>query len=224
MFDRSNTGRIQFDSFGALWKYVTDWQTCFRGFDRDNSGNIDRNELKTALQSFGYRLSEPTYNLLLVKFDRSGRGVINFDDFIQCCVVLQTLTGAFRHFDTDNDGVIQINYEQFLTMFGFGPIYAIKKLAVALKSISKAIAENVGMKTAEVVTALYASHQEDNENVGVDIESEEVDVIDATQSGIYDLYANKYWGLSYAVNATCTILKVDQLLREENTINVLLPE
>lgn len=40
MFDKKNTGTITFEEFGALWKYVTDWQTCFRSFDRDNSGNF----------------------------------------------------------------------------------------------------------------------------------------------------------------------------------------
>lgn len=37
----------------------------------------------------GYRLSERFYDILIKKFDRSGRGVVNFDDFIQCCVVIQ---------------------------------------------------------------------------------------------------------------------------------------
>ena len=53
MFDRDNTGTINFQEFQSLWKYVTDWQNTFRGYDRDNSGAIDRNELKTALTSFG---------------------------------------------------------------------------------------------------------------------------------------------------------------------------
>ena len=37
----------------------------------------------------GYRLSERFYGILIKKFDRSGKGVVNFDDFIQCCVVIQ---------------------------------------------------------------------------------------------------------------------------------------
>ena len=53
MFDRDKNGNISFQEFGDLWKYVTDWQNCFRNFDRDNSGTIDRNELKQALTSFG---------------------------------------------------------------------------------------------------------------------------------------------------------------------------
>ena len=88
MFDKQNRGAVSFEDFGALWKYITDWQSCFRSFDRDNSGNIDRNELRTALTSFGYRLSEGIIDMLLRKYDRSGRGIIYFDDFIQCCIVL----------------------------------------------------------------------------------------------------------------------------------------
>jgi Ca2+-binding EF-hand superfamily protein len=53
MFDRDNSGSINFQEFSSLWKYVTDWQNCFRSYDRDNSGAIDKNELKTALTSFG---------------------------------------------------------------------------------------------------------------------------------------------------------------------------
>ena len=50
MFDRDRTGTINFNEFGALWKYVQDWQTTFKSYDRDNSGSIDKNELKTGLQ------------------------------------------------------------------------------------------------------------------------------------------------------------------------------
>jgi len=88
MFDKQNRGTVSFEDFGALWKYVTDWQSCFRSFDQDNSGNIDRNELRTALNAFGYRLSEGIMDLLIRKYDRCGRGIIYFDDFIQCCIVL----------------------------------------------------------------------------------------------------------------------------------------
>ncbi|XP_060817812.1 programmed cell death protein 6 isoform X2 [Bombus pascuorum] len=116
MFDKNQKGTVSFEEFGALWKYVTDWENCFKSFDRDNSGNIDRNELKTALQNFGYRLSDRIIDTLIRKYDRAGRGTIYFDDFIQCCVVLYTLTCAFRQLDTDLDGIIVIHYEQFLGM------------------------------------------------------------------------------------------------------------
>ncbi|KAG8261584.1 Programmed cell death protein 6 [Homalodisca vitripennis] len=88
MFDKDKKGQITFQDFGALWKYVTDWQSCFRSFDKDNSGNIDKLELLSALQTFGYRLSMETVDNIVKKFDRGGQEKIYFDDFIQACVLL----------------------------------------------------------------------------------------------------------------------------------------
>ena len=116
MFDRDNSGTINFEEFAQLWRYVNDWLNCFRSFDRDNSGSIDKNELKQTLTTFGYRLSDQFYDILMRKFDRESKGSINFDDFIQLCVQLQSLTQAFRFHDQDMDGVIQISYEQFLSL------------------------------------------------------------------------------------------------------------
>lgn len=39
---------------------------------------------------------------------------ISFDRFVRACVVIKQLTEAFRRLDTDGDGWIQINYEQFM--------------------------------------------------------------------------------------------------------------
>lgn len=35
---------------------------------------------------------------------------------------------------------------------------------------------------------------------------------DVVEAGVLDLYLMKFWGLKYAVNATSTILKVDQII------------
>ncbi|XP_048448635.1 programmed cell death protein 6-like [Rhincodon typus] len=76
-----------------------------------------RNVILFATNLFqGYRLSDQFYHVLLNKFDRQGRGQVAFDDFIQCCIVLQRLTDLFRRYDTDQDGWIQISYEQYLNM------------------------------------------------------------------------------------------------------------
>ena len=67
MFDKDNSGTIDFNEFSALWKYVTDWQGCFRGFDRDNSGTIDGNELKAALTTFGkYTAFKMSFQILFL--------------------------------------------------------------------------------------------------------------------------------------------------------------
>ncbi|XP_023440427.1 programmed cell death protein 6 isoform X3 [Dasypus novemcinctus] len=116
MFDRENKAGVNFTEFTGVWKYITDWQNVFRTYDRDNSGMIDKNELKQALSGFGYRLSDQFHDILIRKFDRQGRGQIAFDDFIQGCIVLQRLTDIFRRYDTDQDGWIQVSYEQYLSM------------------------------------------------------------------------------------------------------------
>ncbi|GBM36968.1 Programmed cell death protein 6 [Araneus ventricosus] len=116
MFDRDGNGTISFEEFCHLWKYITDWLNCFKSFDRDNSGTIDKTELKTAFSSFGFRLSDAFYDLLVKKFDRNQANSITFDDYVQVCVTLQSLTAAFRSYDKDMTGVITIGYEDFLMM------------------------------------------------------------------------------------------------------------
>ena len=39
---------------------------------------------------------------------------ITFDRFVRACVVIKTLTESFQKLDTDRDGWIQINYDQFM--------------------------------------------------------------------------------------------------------------
>jgi len=116
MFDRDCNGSINFQEFTQLWDYVTRWQQTFRSYDRDNSGSIDKNELGTTLTTMGYNLRPDTVDLFVRKFDRQHRGVVAFDDFIQLCVTLQTLTDSFRRYDTNQNGWIHIQYEQFIAM------------------------------------------------------------------------------------------------------------
>ncbi|KAG0184321.1 Programmed cell death protein 6 [Apophysomyces sp. BC1034] len=122
MFDTDNSGTINFQEFAGLWKYIEDWKQCFQAFDTDGSGSIDRSEMANAMRSFGYNVSEKFIALLIQKFDRfgtqksTGNGNVTFDNFVQACVTVKTLTDSFRAFDTDNDGWIAINYEQFLEL------------------------------------------------------------------------------------------------------------
>jgi Ca2+-binding EF-hand superfamily protein len=88
MFDRRGNGRLRFDEFGLLWKYVQDWQNCFQNFDKDGSGFIDAQELHLAFTAFGYRISPMISNLMVEKFDVKRQGVLAFDDFIQCCLTI----------------------------------------------------------------------------------------------------------------------------------------
>lgn len=127
IFDTDRNGTIGFNEFSGLWKYIKDWQGVFRHFDRDRSGSIDGTELQNALGQFGYRLSPQLLELLQRKYDVKASAPtthstypgahppgITFDRFVRACVVVKQITESFSALDTDRDGWIQINYDQFL--------------------------------------------------------------------------------------------------------------
>ena len=68
--DTDRSGTIGFNEFAGLWKYIKDWQNVYRHFDRDHSGSIDANELRQALNQFGYNLSPQLLHLVEAKYGK----------------------------------------------------------------------------------------------------------------------------------------------------------
>ncbi|OXU23343.1 T-complex protein 1 subunit theta [Nasonia vitripennis] len=91
--------------------------------------------------------------------------------------------------------------------------YAVRKFSTALEVFPKTLSENSGTQAQELLSKLYAAHKEGKVNHGFDIESTGVaTIVDAEKAGILDLYLTKLWAIKYAVNAACTILKIDQII------------
>jgi len=113
-------------------------------------------------------------------------------------------------------GAVEIELARQVTSYGETlpglDQYAVTKFATALESFVKTLAENTGVKANEVVSKLYAAHQEGKVNFGFDIEDDKEKIVDAKEAEIYDLYLTVMWGLKFATNAACTILKVDQII------------
>eukprot|EP00123_Amoebidium_parasiticum_P008443 comp18806_c0_seq1/m.20761 comp18806_c0_seq1/g.20761 ORF comp18806_c0_seq1/g.20761 comp18806_c0_seq1/m.20761 type:complete len:218 (-) comp18806_c0_seq1:103-756(-) len=116
MFDVDRDGNINFQEFQGLWQYIEQWKRCFQSFDRDNSGTIDANELTQAFHQFGYRLSPQFCQNLIRRFDRQTQRAIKFDDFIQCCVMLKCFTEGFMAKDYTKQGVVNVDYVEFIEM------------------------------------------------------------------------------------------------------------
>ncbi|EEZ98562.1 T-complex protein 1 subunit theta [Tribolium castaneum] len=89
--------------------------------------------------------------------------------------------------------------------------YAVRKFATALESFPKTLADNSGHRSTVVLEKILQAHQNEQKNVGVDIDAEST-ICDALEKNILDLYSCKYWGLKYAVGAAATILRVDQII------------
>lgn len=124
IFDTDRSGTIGFNEFVGLYKYIEDWQGVFRHWDSDQSGSIEERELAGALSGFGYNLNPHLIRLVLNKYSTTPLGgygspppSINFDRFLRACVSVKQLTDAFRAADRDNDGWVQLNYDQLMEIF-----------------------------------------------------------------------------------------------------------
>lgn len=116
LFDNDRSGTISFAEFEKLWQYLLEWRALFTRFDVDYSGFISFPEFSDALASFGYRLGTNFVQFLFRFHDKSRTKEMSFDLFVQSCVTLRIFTDVFKKFDTDQDGVITIGFEDFLRM------------------------------------------------------------------------------------------------------------
>ncbi|KAI8873357.1 EF-hand [Ramicandelaber brevisporus] len=126
MFDRDQSGTLEFNEFVGVWNYIEQWKPIFFAADKDRSGSIDKGELMGALRQFGLNVQPSFVDTAIKKLAakqgnakacyRQPPASVNFDGFIFICVLVNNLTSAFRSLDKDQNGVIQIGYHQFLEL------------------------------------------------------------------------------------------------------------
>jgi Ca2+-binding EF-hand superfamily protein len=114
MFD-GGSGSIDVNGFAHLYGYVNQWMQTFRQYDRNQSGFIDSNEFMQALQTMGYRFSPQFAENVALKFGEKGAG-LPVDGFVMACILIQKFTEGFRQKDLQQQGVITIAYEDFLSL------------------------------------------------------------------------------------------------------------
>lgn len=88
--------------------------------------------------------------------------------------------------------------------------YAITKFGEALEVFPRTLAENAGLNGMEIVSQLYAAHEKNEANAGVDVEKG--GVADRTVDAIIDLASTKIQGMKLAMDTVLTVLRVDQII------------
>ncbi|XP_071955274.1 T-complex protein 1 subunit theta-like [Antedon mediterranea] len=128
---------------------------------------------------------------------------------------------TFKAFTKNNNlvpgaGAAEIELAKQLTSYGETipglAQYAVKKFAQSFEAIPRALADNAGVKATEVLSQLYAAHQDGQKNIGFDIDAEGAGVKDVVEAGILDSYLAKHWAVKLATNAAVTVLRVDQII------------
>lgn len=89
--------------------------------------------------------------------------------------------------------------------------YSIAKFAEALEVVPRTLAENAGFDATDILSQLYAAHEKQQPNVGIDIE--EGGVKDVAAAGVYDLMLSKQQAIRLAVDAALSVLRVDQIIQ-----------
>ncbi|GFR63143.1 calmodulin [Elysia marginata] len=68
-----------------LEEFIKGLVRLFREYDADNSGYLDKNELRKIMESCGHKYTEKEIQETLQKADTSGDGKISFDEFFNAC-------------------------------------------------------------------------------------------------------------------------------------------
>jgi calpain len=115
MKDTDFSGKLGYEDFKSLWSDLLLCKQVFKDMDTDKSGHFNSYELREALGSMGYHVSNATFNAIVVRYsDKDGH--IRFDDFVQCYIKLKSLFAGFRNKDQAGYGRARFSFDEF-TMF-----------------------------------------------------------------------------------------------------------
>ncbi|XP_029625894.1 calpain-1 catalytic subunit isoform X2 [Salmo trutta] len=118
LMDTTGTGKLGLTEFHVLWEKIKRYLTVFRKFDLDKSGTMSSYEMRMALESSGFKLTNHLFQLIILRYAKEDLNV-DFDNFVNCLIRLETMFKTFKEMDTDVDGVVSFSFFQWisLTMF-----------------------------------------------------------------------------------------------------------
>ncbi|XP_061664982.1 calpain-1 catalytic subunit [Syngnathoides biaculeatus] len=118
LMDADGSGKLGLVEFHVLWEKIKRYLTIFRNFDLDKSGSMSSYEMRMALESAGFKLTNHLFQLIILRYTEADMAV-DFDNFVTCLVRLESMFKTFKIMDTDADGFIALNFSQWLSLTMF---------------------------------------------------------------------------------------------------------
>uniref|UniRef100_A0A0B7A6W7 Calpain catalytic domain-containing protein n=1 Tax=Arion vulgaris TaxID=1028688 RepID=A0A0B7A6W7_9EUPU len=111
LMDVDGSGQLGFHEFQFLWGHLRSWKNIFYQFDTNNSGELDSQELRAAINGTGYKVSNKTLASLVFKY-ADKQGTISMDNFL---ILMARLMKTFNTFhEIQKDAVAVVSLEQWL--------------------------------------------------------------------------------------------------------------
>uniref|UniRef100_A0A3Q2VUQ2 Calpain-1 catalytic subunit n=1 Tax=Haplochromis burtoni TaxID=8153 RepID=A0A3Q2VUQ2_HAPBU len=90
LMDTDGSGKLGLTEFHVLWEKIKRYLTVFRQFDVDKSGTMSSYEMRMALESAGFKLTNHLFQLIILRYTEADMAV-DFDNFVTCLVRLETM-------------------------------------------------------------------------------------------------------------------------------------
>lgn len=136
--DEDGTGSLNLEEFIRVMNIIkgregfsnSDYKTfmkAFRKFDRDNSGEIDSNELFGVMCNLGYTTDPELLGRVMKEVDADGGGTLNEREFLICMrkfrdIELEKVKAVMKEHDADGSGTIGMDeLRSLLTKIGYFP-------------------------------------------------------------------------------------------------------
>uniref|UniRef100_A0A7N6F9F6 Calpain-1 catalytic subunit n=1 Tax=Anabas testudineus TaxID=64144 RepID=A0A7N6F9F6_ANATE len=97
LMDSDGSGKLGLIEFHVLWEKVKRYLTIFRDYDYDKSGTMSSYEMRMALESAGFKLTNHLFQLIILRYTEADMSV-DFDNFVTCLVRLETMFRLFCAF------------------------------------------------------------------------------------------------------------------------------
>uniref|UniRef100_A0A8C1X1G5 Calpain-1 catalytic subunit n=1 Tax=Cyprinus carpio TaxID=7962 RepID=A0A8C1X1G5_CYPCA len=111
LMDTTCTGKLGLTDFHVLWEKIKRYLAVFRKFDLDKSGTMSSYEMRLALESAGFKLTNNLFQLIILRYAKPDLNV-DFDSFVSCLIRLETMFKTFKAMDADEDGLVSFSFTQ----------------------------------------------------------------------------------------------------------------